>query len=84
LEEDKRILLVLFMILSAQYRSLAQFCIVMEGITVKKVMEMFREEVRYQEDKNMARNVSFIEKGEEFWHRYKKGHNKEDCWFLYS
>ena len=47
LEGDKRTLLVLFMTLPTQYRLMVQLWTVMEGITVKKAMEMFREKVRH-------------------------------------
>jgi hypothetical protein len=58
----------------------------MEGITAKKVMEMLRKKVRYQEDDKsilMARHTLPIKEVGECWHCYKKGHNKEDCWLLY-
>jgi hypothetical protein len=80
LEGDERILLVLSMTLPAQLWT------VMEGITAKKAMEMFREEVWHQKnDKSipMARHISPTKEVGECWHCHKKGHNKEDCWLLY-
>src|SRR5260370_19766377 len=74
LEGDKRTLLVLSMILPAQYRSMVQLWTVMEGITAKKAMEMLREEIRHQEDDKsmaMARHTSPTEKAGECWHCHK-------------
>jgi hypothetical protein len=47
LERDKRTLLVLFMTLPAQYRSLVQLWTVIKRITAKKAMKMLREEIRH-------------------------------------
>jgi len=37
----------------------------MERITAKKAVEMFREEIRYQDNQDMARNVLFTDNGKE-------------------
>ncbi len=44
---------------------------------------MFREEIRYQDNQDMARNVLFTDNGKECQHCYKKEYIKEDCWLLY-
>jgi hypothetical protein len=54
----------------------------MKGITAKKVMEMFREKIRYQKDNKsiaITRHILFTEKAGECWRCHKKSYNKEDC-----